>query len=160
MDTEIIQDILKHKSKGKALELGSGEESEYLANHNFKATSVDIQKKPYTKAKQVVTDLNGYHIQEDYDVIYSIATLHFLEKPNAIRLIKEMKEHTSKKGVNVILAFMDDDPTFEEGKAYFKKDELKELYKDWDIINYKEYDEYDPEERHTNKIEYLLAVKR
>ena len=49
-----------------------------------------------------------------------------------------MKKHTNEEGLNAINVFTENND--EKGFPYlFKKDELKEFYNDWEILNYKEF---------------------
>ena len=70
-------------------------------------------------------------------------------------------KHTKKDGLNVFEVLLQGDPSKEEDSEgyYFKSNELKDLYSNWDILDYEEYEFYDEEEEQTNRIAYLIAKK-
>ncbi|MBU2589620.1 MAG: methyltransferase domain-containing protein [Nanoarchaeota archaeon] len=173
-DKEIMDDVLKLIQQGKVLELGAGEgnESLFLAEKGFEVTCLDINEKNIKKIqdkaekenlkiKTIIKDLREFKIEESFDLIFSIATLHILEdKEIVLDLIKQMKEHTKTNGLNLLIVFRDSDPTCEDPEdGYFGDEELKEIYKDWKIENYEIYDEYDDDDEQTNKLAYIIARK-
>ena len=99
--------------------------------------------------------------KEDYDIIIGTGIFHFIPEKDSLKLIKNIMKHTKKDGLNVFEAFLQGDPSQEEDSEgyYFKQDELKELYSNWDILEYEEYEDYDKEEEQTNKIAFLIAKK-
>lgn len=173
-DKELIEEILKNKKSGKILDLGCGEAgtSLLLAEKGFEVTCIDISKttinniekeakKRGVKITALVADLTKFEIEEDYDIIIGTGIFHFLPEENSLKLIDNIKKHTKKYGLNVFEVFLQEDPSQEEGSEgyYFKPNELKDLYSNWDILDYEEYEDYDEEEEQTNKIAYLIAKK-
>ena len=168
--------LIQRIKKGKILDLGAGEGGDaiYLAKKGFDVTAVDISKfvidgikrlakKESVNVKTEIADLEDYKIEKEYDGIISFATLHFLPKDKIDNIIKDIKEKTNKKGINIIMVFRKGDSS--EGKFdmyYFKNKELKEYYKDWNIIEYKEYDDIDKchGKPHIHKIALIIAEKK
>ena len=129
----IVKSLLKYKSFGKILDLGAGEgrNSIFLAEKGFDVTAVDISESGIKKLKDIaskknikintiVGDIRKFNFDKNYDVILSIATLHFLKRTDIVELIDKMKKHTNKNGLNIINVFTEDND--EKGFPYlFKK---------------------------------------
>lgn len=173
-DEELIEEILKNKKSGKVLDLGCGEAgtSLSLAEKGFEVTCIDISKTAIKNIKieakkrdvKIITfdaDLEKFEFKEDYDIIIGTGIFQFIPEKYSLKLIKDIMKHTKKDGLNIFEAFLQGDPSQEEDSEgyYFKQNELKELYSNWDILNYEEYEDYDDEEEQTNKIAYLVAKK-
>lgn len=171
---EIIEDILKFKKSGKILELGCGEggTSLELARRGFEVTCIDISKTAINKIKEesekrkikinaLCKDLEDYNLEENYDVIFATGFFHFLKKERAFELIDTCKKHTNKGGINLFEVLLEGDPSQEDDSEgyYFFINKLKELYSDWQIIEYDEYEDYDEDEEWNNKIARIIALK-
>jgi len=170
-DKELIDEILKNKKSGKVLDLGCGEAgtSLSLAEKGFEVTCIDISKTAIKNIKieaekrgvKIIAfnaDLERFEFKEDYDLIIGTGIFHFIPEKDSLKLIKNIMKHTKKHGLNIFEVFLQGDPSQEEDSEgyYFKQNELKKLYSDWNILDYEEYDE---EEEQTNKIAYLIAKK-
>lgn len=176
---EVIN-ILKYKKSENVLDLGVGEgrNALFLAKRGFNVTGVDISetgiekflelaKKFKVKVRGIAVDITKFEFDKFYDVIISTATLHFLSKKDINLIIRKMKENTNKDGLNLITVFTVEDPGFKahpEKMYYFQKSELQNFYKDWEILNYKEF-LTKPEKhgkdrkRHKHGVAVLLARK-
>jgi tellurite methyltransferase len=145
-----IKDVIP---SGKVLDLGAGDgrHSLYLAALGFEVTAVDISEAGLEKLQQLaakqnltietkLADLNSWSIDDDYDVIISIATLQHLKHTSALHLLNEIKNHTTKNGVNAITVFTKTGDRYEmdikeDPEAFYVEDKwLKEFYNDWKII--------------------------
>ena len=173
-DEELIENILKYKKSGRILDLGCGEAgtSLALAEKGFEVTCIDISKtainnikkeaeKKGIKISAFVEDLENFEIKENYDIIIGTGIFHFLPKELTFRMLKDVKEHTAKNGLNIFEVFLEGNPSQEEDSEgyYFKHSELRNLYSNFEILDYEEYEDYDEEEKQTNKIAYLIAKK-
>jgi len=173
-DEELIEEILKNKKSGKVLDLGCGEAgtSLSLAEKGFEVTCIDISKtaikniKIEAKKRDVKiiafnADLEKFEFKEDYDIIIAKGVFQFIPEKYSLKLIRDIMKHTKKDGLNIFEVFLQGDPSQEEDSEghYFKQNELKELYSNWNILDYEEYEDYDEEEKQTNKIAYLIAKK-
>ncbi|MFL5812488.1 MAG: class I SAM-dependent methyltransferase [Bdellovibrionia bacterium] len=136
---------------GKALDLASseGRNSVFLAKRGFQVTGVDYSDVALTKArrlahanhvsiKTVNADLTDYTIKpESYDVILNI---DFPQRG----LITQIKRGLRHGGMVVYVGYTEDQTKNEAGKSishrekFFKKGELKELFKDFKVLVYKE----------------------
>ncbi|MFT4309349.1 MAG: methyltransferase domain-containing protein [Candidatus Woesearchaeota archaeon] len=173
-DDELVKEILKHKKSGKVIDLACGEAGTALAlaQKGFEVTCLDISTTAITNVKKeiekrglavvaLVVDLERYEFIDDYDIIIGTGFFHFIPKNYYLILIKNIMKHTKKDGLNIFEVFLEGDPTQEEDSEgyFFKKNELKDLYSNWNIMEYEEYEEYNMKEEQINKIAYLIAKK-
>lgn len=174
LDEELIQYLLKHKKSGKVLEMGCGEggTSIELAKKGFDVTCIDISKtaiesmkkeamKENIKINAICADLEDYEITKNYDIIIANGFFHFLPEKNTLKLISDCQKHTNKGGINIFEVLLEGDPSQEEDSEgyYFPNEKLKEIYSDWNIKHYEEYEDYDTEEKCNNKIAFIIAKK-
>ena len=132
-------------NNGKALDLGFGNGLEvlYLLSRNFKVTAIEKDNILVNEIKllnlnnlQIINNnILDFDFNEKFDLINCSFVLHFL-KTNAKSIVKKIKNATNQEGINLIIAFLDkgDFERFNEG--FFKSHELKEIYSDWEIIDY------------------------
>lgn len=134
----------------KALDLGcgGGRNSLFLNLLGFDVTAVDEnierlatvvneEQLPIT-VKQY--DINSAAIQADYGFIFSTVVFMFLEPNRIPDIIANMQAHTVSGGYNLIVSAMstEDFPCPIDFSFTFKENELKEYYKEWDIVKYNE----------------------
>jgi len=157
-DKELLREILNYKKSGKVLDLGCGEGGIdlELAKLGFDVTCVDISKtatekikeeskKRKLKVKVICEDLEEYFIDEEFDIIIFTGVSHFIPQKIAKLIIKKIKEHTAKNGINVVDVLT--------GKDFFAEGEIKKIYSDWEIIEFEEYKES------FGKMNYLVGRK-
>ena len=134
------------------LGVGDGKDAVYLSKKGFSVLGIDYSKlgisrlkknakKSNVKVKTKIIDIKNFVSTKKYSAIFSLDTLNFLKRGDIKNITKKMKDHTLDGGINVIRVVNVNDPGFKESrykKSYFKKNELKEFYKDWKIIHYKE----------------------
>lgn len=169
----IVTEILKYKKGDDVLDLGCGEgrNALYLVKNGFNVTGVDISKtgikkflhladKMNVKVKGIVSDISTFKFNKKFDIILSIAILHFLNRDNIIKIIKKIKQHTKIEGLNVITVFTEDNP-YKGFKYLFKKNELKKFYEDWNVIYYNEsitpLEKHGGEKPHRHAVATLIA---
>lgn len=172
---DIVKDIVKFKKIGTVLDLGvgSGTNTLFLAEQGFNVVGVDISevgirlfrdsaKNIGIKVNGIVGDMAQFEFDRKYDVILSLGALNLITRDEADGLIQRIKVNTEDHGLNAIMVFRLLDP-LEEAYFVFEQNELRNLYKDWKIISYKEYTtpihehENWPPHRHGNAV--LLAQK-
>jgi len=153
--TNIVIGALKYINSGKVLDIGAGEgrNSLFLAEKGFEVEAVDISevgikklknsaKEKELKIKVKIADLNEIDLDDSYDMIVcSFITHHFI-RDDVVRLFEKMKKHTNYNGLNVISSFTKDGDFFSANpttdKYYPAKGEIKDFYKDWAILEYRE----------------------
>ena len=138
---------------GKVLDLGCGVSynSLFLAENGFNVISVDLSSRAISELSQeaerqhligniqiIRSNIKEFEFKEDFSGIIATNVLHFLKKDEILKIIREMKHHTIKKGLNIISVFTKKGDLTSNKMYFFDKDELNELYKDWEILFYRE----------------------
>ncbi|MBU0961266.1 MAG: methyltransferase domain-containing protein, partial [Proteobacteria bacterium] len=140
----------------KVLDLGSGDGRNAipLARAGFNVTAIDISKTGIQKLNTLsmseglsiqasVGNMTTFVFHEKYDLIISHGCLHFVERNDWERLIKEFKTHTILNGLNVITVFTNDiqaPPDLEDlCIGLFNEGELYDRYSEWEIVLKKSY---------------------
>ena len=126
---QILKAIKTLKPK-TILELGSGKGklSSELAK-KYKVICIDINQKINDGVKTIKADLNTYNIKNNYDLIIGMGILHLIKKD----ILKQIKSKAKYIIFDTLLERTD--------CTYYKRNEFKEIFKDWKIIEYEEYKE-------------------
>lgn len=112
-------------------------------------------------------DLREFQFTKSYDLIMSFGTLHFVSTEDWKAFISRAKENTRPDGVHIMQLFTDTVPAspdiadFAIGLA--KDGEIKELYSDWEILQFKSYvfeDEHPGVPKHFHASNKLVARKK
>ncbi len=166
-DKDLLKKILKKKRTGKVLDVGCGEAglSLKLAEHGFEVTCIDISPKA---AKAVLSEaskrkVNIRFLTEDvesvdftgkrFDVVLLMGVLHFLEG-DVKKFVGLMKNITNKNGLHVVDVLLSGSNAAEDSEGYyFQPGEIKEFYREWNIVNSELYEE------EKDKFEFLIAEK-
>lgn len=152
----IVEEILKYRTSGSVLELGAGEgrNALFLAGKGFEVTALDVSavgvEKINTQAKSLGLTLNtevgdalSYQWPKNFDVIVSTFMMHHLSRADALTLIGQIKENTTAGGLHALSLFTKEGDFFtqnpETPRFYPALGELKEIYNDWEILEYREY---------------------
>lgn len=157
--------LLKYKVKPcKAIDIGAGEgrNSLFLASLGFETIAIEPSKVGATKIlkKAKENDLNVKVLNNDFlnvsselkDVgfVVALTSLEHMETEYLLKTIEEIKRMMSNGAYIYIIVFTEEDPGFKRDlenasecslfiKHYFKKDELKSYFEDFDILEYAEY---------------------
>ncbi len=166
----------------KSLDLGCGEgrNSLYLAGRGVDATAIDRSEAGIGKflatadkaglpVSGIVADIVNIEIADDYDLVMAHGVLYYLSNMEWRDLLTEVKERTKPGGFNAysVFIFSDEYPRPPEFKSArythsFAPNELKEFYKDWEILRYDVYVKWDQHPGiplHCHPIEKLVARK-
>ena len=179
---EFVTKIPNYVTGGEVLDIGGGEgrNAIYLAEKGYEVEVIDISKVGLEKIQNIakekklnlktqMADIQSEHIKKSYKIIVSSFMLHHLLRTNALELINEIKSHTNKGGINVITAFTENGDFFKKDTStnlfYLKHNELKNIYKNWNIKDYKEIETaaYAKNEDGTNKKNvsvFIIAQKK
>ncbi len=133
--------------------VGDGRNALFLVRHGFKLVGLDIASEAIdillNKAEEagvqdnvtgIVADISEYKLVEPYDNILSHFTLHFIAQEKFLPVLHMMQAQTSPGGIHFISDFTQEGPLYKPttSKYWLKKDELKQLYSDWEVIHYEE----------------------
>ncbi len=183
---KLLQKIYKCVNMGgDFLDLGCGygRDSLFMLQNGFKVTAVDSSCKDIEQLKEFIQchnlplsninllckDIRTFDIQKDkYAIINVFNSLQFLSKKEALILIDKIKIALKNRGYIIISAFTTDDPlykkTISNSRCFFKPQELKNKFSDFNIIFYEEkiiHDIAHPKspEPHLHGIVRLIARK-
>lgn len=132
-----------------------------IAELNRLASSKDLRINAW------VQDLAQFSFSKSYDLVMSFGTLHFVEKECWKNFLLKAKENTNVNGVHIIQLFTNvlpaspDIAPFAVGLA--DDEEIKELYSDWNILQFKSYifeDEHPGVPKHYHASNKLVAQRK
>ena len=169
-----FEHLLSKQSPIIEIGCGKGQNAVYLAKQGYcNVDAFDISEHGIAKLQQrckketvqlnaFTADLITYQFEKNYDMVMSFGTLHFVQKSDWKSLINRAKIHTNIGGIHIMQIFTDTVPASEDIAPFAiglaKDKEIKELYNDWEILQFKSYtfeDEHPgvPKHLHTsNKI--------
>jgi tellurite methyltransferase len=146
----IVKESLPYLPKGRALDLftGEGQNAVFLARQGFTVDAIDFSEVALRKARRlarqikvsietITADLSKYTIKpESYQVIINV---DYMLKS----LIAEIKKGLKKGGVIVFQSYTVDQlqnqaPLSVPREALLKKGELRELFKEYKVLLYRE----------------------
>lgn len=173
-----IEPLLSKNSDILEVGCGEGQNVLYLAQNGFRSIDAfDVSQAGIAKLKRLcgqygvninafVRDLRKYRFDKKYDLIMSFATLCFVEKSVWKRFILDAKENTEIGGIHIMHIFTDEVPAsddiadFAVGLAH--DGEIKELYYDWEVLNFQSYvfeDEHPGVPKHLHSVNKIAARK-
>lgn len=161
-------------TRSNVLEVGCGEGQNaiYLARKGHRVDAFDLSEHGIAKLKHrcklsnvsvnaFVADLTTYRFTRYYDMVVCFGTLHFVDKEAWKRFICNAKEYTNIGGIHIMQIFTDAVPASEDIAPFAiglaKDEEIKELYADWEILQFKSYVF---EDEHPNVPKHLHASNK
>jgi len=155
---------------------GEGQNAVYLAQRGYcNIDAFDISENGIAKLLRIckannvqinafTADLTTYDFKKSYDMIMCFGTLHFVHKEGWISFISRAKEHTSIDGIHIMQIFTDTVPASDDIAPFAiglaKDEEIKELYSDWEILQFKSYvfeDEHPNVPKHMHASNKIVA---
>ncbi len=154
-----VLEVTKHIQSGKALDLGCGKgrNALYLQQLGFDVTAFDKNPMSIDSLNQIIeaeklSHINAYvhdaheaNVTGEFDLIVSTVVMMFLRGEKIPAIINNMQNSTASGGYNVIVCAMDSEDYPMWGHQLplpfrfgFKAGELKNYYKDWEIVKYNE----------------------
>ena len=152
----------------EALDIGAGEgrNSIFLSRLGFKVTAIepsfvgakkinDLSRKNGDSIKVINSDfLSASSKLSDLGFVVALTSLEHMKYRYLCKTINRIKKAMRKGGYIYIIAFTEEDPGFFHDtnnasecslfiKHYFKKDELRNLFSDFEILEYAEYKKID-----------------
>ena len=161
--------------EARILEAGCGEGQNvlYLAKQGYQnIDAFDLSENGILKLKKLcgihsvelhafVDDLTTYRFEKTYDLIMSFGTLHFVKKDLWKQFIRRAKENTNPGGIHIMQIFTDEVPASADIAPFAvglsKDEEIKELYEDWEVLQFKSYVF---EDEHPNVPKHLHASNK
>lgn len=173
-----FEGLLNRQSHILEIGCGEGQNVLYLARQGYcNVDAFDLSEHGIAKLKRrcekenlqinaFVADLTAYEFDKNYDCVMSFGTLHFVPKTEWRAMIERAKAHTNVGGIHIMQIFTDTVPApahiapFAVGIA--KDGEIKDLYHDWEILQFKSYtfeDEHPGEPKHLHASNKIVAQK-
>ena len=139
------------------LEVGCGEGQNvlYLAQQGYcYIDAFDLSENAIAKVRNrcqlsgiqinaYVADLTTYQFKKNYDMIICFGTLHFVSKDDWKNFLNKAKSFTNIGGIHIMQIFTDSVPASEDIAPFAvglaKDEEIIELYKNWEILQFKSY---------------------
>ena len=157
---------------------GDGKNSFYLAKQGFEnIDAFDISETAIAKIERLcqiekvnintkISTVSDFDFNKQYDLVLSFGVYHFMAKEDWKSFVERSKENTNVGGIHIIQLFNDNiapTPDIEPYAIGMAKDgEIKELYNDWEIIEYLSYslnDEHPGVPLHQHASNKLVAKK-
>ena len=172
-----FEHLLHNQSKILDVGCGEGQNAIYLAQQGHAVDAFDLSENGIAKLKHrcglsnaqvnaFVADLTRYQFEQYYDMILCFGTLHFVAKDAWKRFINNAKEYTNIGGIHIIQIFTDIVPASKDIAPFAiglaKDEEIKELYTDWEILQFKSYifeDEHPNVPKHLHASNKIVARK-
>ncbi len=150
--SDATKKILKYKKSGSVLDVGTGtgRNALFLAKKRFDVTALDSIKKNLSKLKEVASkqrvilhykhaNIATFKTSKKYDIVLALVSLHFLKNSQVSKTIKKIKNYTKRGGLNIITVHTKQNKGKSHSRPHlFKKNELKNYYRDWKILECKE----------------------
>ena len=167
-----FEHLIDNQSKVLDVGCGEGQNAIYLAQKGHHVDAFDLSEHGIAKLKyrcklsnaQVnafVADLTIYQFEQYYDMVICFGSLHFVTKNDWKQFINNAKEYTNIGGIHIIQIFTDVVPASEDIAPFAiglaKDEEIKELYTDWEILQFKSYVF---EDEHPNVPKHLHASNK
>ncbi|MDE7130404.1 MAG: methyltransferase domain-containing protein [Lachnospiraceae bacterium] len=172
-----FEHLLNDQSKVLEVGCGEGQNAIYLAGKGHHVDAFDLSEYGIAKLKHrcelsnvqvnaFTADLTTYQFEQCYDMITCFGTLHFVDKNEWKKFIKNAKEYTNMGGIHIIQIFTDVVPASEDIAPFAiglaKDEEIKELYTDWEILQFKSYvfeDEHPNVPKHLHASNKIVAKR-
>ena len=132
---------------------GQGRDSLFMLQKGFKVTAIDnsfkgienlretikTKKLPKNNITLLCSDMKDFKIEKGkYAIISAFTSLQFLSRKDGLQLIERIKKNILPRGFIIVSGFTIDDPGHKDSGYYFKPQELRKLFVDFDIIFYRE----------------------
>lgn len=150
-----IAEILKLRHSGTVLDIGAGFGNNILPllEYDFHILATETNPDCIASLKKLALEhpnkievldasLEDLNLSDKFDVILCTMVLHFLEPADARVAIDKMQKWTKRGGINAIMSYTSNNSVelLKEHGAKFllQPEELKQKYKNWKVLSYKE----------------------
>lgn len=150
MPNKLLQKVYQQINPGSFildLGCGTGRDAIFLDKYGFKVVAVDKSAeyietlKNIQNIEAICADIINFNIAKDkYAAIQMHNCLQFVDRERGMQIIQTAKNNLKNNGFIIISCFRDDDPiaVLRPKSLFFKSDELKHLFADFDILHYQE----------------------
>lgn len=171
-----FEHLLNKRSRIIDIGCGEGQNAFYFAKQGYcNVDAFDISEHGIAKLKRrcknenvkinaFTSDLIAYKFEHMYDLIMCFGTLHFVNRSDWKDFILRAKADTDKGGIHIMQIFTDSVPASEDIAPFAiglaKDEEIKELYKDWEVLQFKSYtfeDEHPGVPKHLHSSNKIVA---
>ena len=171
-----FEHLLNKQSRIIEIGCGEGQNAFYLAKQGYcNVDAFDISEHAIEKVQRrcamegiqfnaFTADLTTYQFEQRYDMVMSFGTLHFVQKADWKAFIKKAKTYTNAGGIHIMQIFTDTVPASEDIAPFAiglaKDEEIKGLYSDWEILQFKSYtfeDEHPGVPKHLHASNKIVA---
>ncbi|MDA3838239.1 MAG: methyltransferase domain-containing protein [Candidatus Delongbacteria bacterium] len=146
-----VLDLLPPDKPLKLLDIGCGEgrNSIFFARNGYHVTAFDLSsagvdktnllaEEAGVKINTFVANLNEFRLEENFDILFSTGTLHYIPENIRKELFQNYKEHTNENGLHVFSVFVKKPfikpaPDGESTAQKWISGELMNFYHDWKI---------------------------
>ena len=138
------------------VDCGDGKNAVYLARQGFEnIDAFDLSEAAIEKLKRIsnkeklkinaqVKSLQEFNFEKQYDLVLSFGVYHFVPEQEWKSFVLKAQQNTKRGGVHIIQMFNDSLPPTPDIAPYAvgmaKDGELKDLYKDWEILQFLSYE--------------------
>ncbi len=157
--SSLCYEILKHLPPEKPLSLldigcGEGRNAIFLARNGYQVSAFDSSSAGVEKTRRFAeqlnlsiavfqADINSFRLQEEYDILFSTGTMHYMRPELRDEIIANYKTHTRHGGLNVYSIFIEKPfvpraPDAEASAKLWKSGEILTYYHDWAILFFEE----------------------
>ncbi|MCD4796544.1 MAG: methyltransferase domain-containing protein [Candidatus Cloacimonetes bacterium] len=128
---------------------GEGRNAIFLARNGYNVTAFDLSSVGVEKTKRMAeeagvvidifrADVNEFRLTKEYDILFSIGTLHYIPEELRNGVFENYKKYTSENGLNVFSVliqkpFIKKAPDSEKTDNKWISGELFGYYHDWKI---------------------------
>ena len=151
--------ILEHMPPDRPLKLldigcGEGRNAVFFARNGYHVTGFDISPAGVKKTLRLaegagaammafVADLLEHRLEESYDILYSLGTLHLLPSELRDEVMANYRKQTNANGLHLFEVFVDKPflataPDMEPTADLWKSGELLSYYHDWRVESFVE----------------------
>jgi tellurite methyltransferase len=141
-----VSELLPPRARVVDLGCGEGRDSVFFAARGFQVTGVDASSAGLAKAERfareqgvwvrwVLGDMAELALEGPYDLIYSLGTIHYVERPARPALFRRLQALSAPAGYHAHVVFTDRTIYPEKGEVidYFTPGELADLFAGWHL---------------------------
>jgi cyclopropane fatty-acyl-phospholipid synthase-like methyltransferase len=137
----------------RAVDLGAGEgrDAVFFAKHGLNTLAIDISPNGLGKAQRLARergvklriqqgDVNSLELEGNFDLVYSIGTVQYIQPDNRTQRFEHFKKATVPGGIHAMLTFVDHPdvapaPDWGGNEYLYSPGEVREYYEGWECLH-------------------------